>query len=295
MIRFLQTPGPIKKFVLGGILVVICGAMLVYLIPSGGNSSSGNSNAQFVATVDGNEISADDVRKTARQMAQQQAQRYGAQANMIMPFLIQQATQQAADQLVTRQVLLDQAERLGLRVTPNEIQDDLQHGRYAATFFPGGNFIGQTEYEDMLYRANFTPALFEDSVGKDIVIGKLQALVSGAASVSDSEVRKEFNKENTKVKFEYAVVKQDDLRKGIHPTDAELKAFYDSHKSTYANSIPEKRKIKYAVIDLSKLRGTLEVSRRSARRTPRARSPTAARRGARAPRASREPRAASPR
>jgi peptidyl-prolyl cis-trans isomerase D len=261
MIRFLQTPGPIKKIVLGGMLVVICIAMLVYLIPSSGNSSSGNPNVRLVATVEGSDITTDEVRKTARQMAQQQAARYGAQASMLMPFLIQQATQQAADQLITRQVLISQAEHLGLRVTPKEVQDDLQHGRYAATFFPGGNFIGETEYEDMLSRANLTPAAFEDSVGKDILVGKLQALVAGGAAVSDSEVRKEFAKENAKVKFNYAVLKQDDLRKGLHPTDAELKAFYESHKATYANSVPEKRKINYAVLELSKVRGTVQVSR----------------------------------
>ena len=159
MIRFLQTPGPIKKIVLGGMLIVICIAMLVYLIPSG-NGTSGNSSVQTVATVEGSDITATEVRNTARQMAQQQAARYGAQASMIMPFLMQQATQQAADQLISKQILLGQAQHLGLRVTPKEIQDELQHGRYAATFFPGGNFIGESEYNEMLTRADLTPALF---------------------------------------------------------------------------------------------------------------------------------------
>ena len=36
MIRFLQTPGPIKKIVLGGILLVICVMMVITLIPGGG-------------------------------------------------------------------------------------------------------------------------------------------------------------------------------------------------------------------------------------------------------------------
>src|SRR6476660_8684681 len=35
MIRFLQTPGPIKKIVLGGLLTVICAAMAITLIPGG--------------------------------------------------------------------------------------------------------------------------------------------------------------------------------------------------------------------------------------------------------------------
>ena len=97
----------------------------------------------------------------------------------------------------------------------------------------------------MLQQHNLTPATFEDSVGKEILISKLQALITGSASVSDAAIRQEFDKQNTKVKFEYAVLNQDDIKKGLHPTTEELKAFYDSHQKNYANSIPEKRKVKY--------------------------------------------------
>ena len=182
-------------------------------------------------------------------------------ASKIMPFLIQQATTRAVDQLITRQALLSEAGRMGLRVTPEEVKDELQHGRYAATFFPGGNFIGEQEYENMLAQANLTPAKFEEAVGNDILLTKLQALISGSASVSESEIRDEFIKQNSKVKFDYAVLKQDDLRKGLHPTDDELKAFYESHKASYANSIPEKRKVKYAVIETSKPRPASRLRR----------------------------------
>jgi peptidyl-prolyl cis-trans isomerase D len=257
MIRFLQTPGPIKKYVLGGILVIISLAMLVYLIPSGGNQSFGNPNAHILAKVDGNDVSADEVRDTARQMLQQQMPQ-GSRANMgmLLPFF----AQRAAEQLIMRQALLSEARRMGLRVHPDEVRDELQHGRYAATFFPGGNFIGEQEYEDMLYRANLTPTKFEAQVGDDIILSKLQALISGSATVSEAEIRDQFIKQNSKVKFNYAVLKQDDIKKGLHPTDEELKAYYDSHKASYANSIPEKRKIKYAVIDITKLEAGIQVT-----------------------------------
>ena len=68
-----------------------------------------------------------------------------------------------------------QAEHLGLRVTPQRFKDELQHGRYAATFFPNGTFIGRVEYENMLQNAGLTPAMFEESIGKDILLTKLQA------------------------------------------------------------------------------------------------------------------------
>jgi peptidyl-prolyl cis-trans isomerase D len=261
MIRFLQTQGPTKKIILSGILLVICGAMVITFIPGGLTSElTGTPGKGVVAKVDGGDISADEIRQTARQMAQQDAQRYGEMATKIMPFLIQQETMRAVDQMINRQALLSEAGRMGLRVTPNEVKDELQHGRYAATFFPGGNFIGQVEYEDMLQRANLTPTKFEESVGNDILLTKLQALISGSASVNDAETHDQFIKQNSKVKFDYAVLKQDDLRKGLHPTDQELKAFYESHKGSYTNSVPEKRKVKYAVVDTGKAEADVQVT-----------------------------------
>ena len=258
MIRFLQTPGPTKKIVLGGLLLIICAATVITLIPGGlGSDLMGQPRKGVVAKVEGGDVTADQVRLTARQMLQQQMQgRDSANMGMLLPFF----AQRAAEQLITRQALMAQAAHLGLQVTKPEILDELQHGRYAATFFPGGNYIGKTEYEDMLQRAGLTPEIFEESVGKDILLTKLQALIAGSATVSDAEIRQQFVKQNTKVKFDYAVLKQDDLKKGLHPADAELKAYYESHKQQYTNSIPEKRKVKYAVIDTSKLESGVQVT-----------------------------------
>jgi peptidyl-prolyl cis-trans isomerase D len=259
MIRFLQQSGQATKYVLGGLLLLICASMVITLIPGGlgGEVFGGTPGKGIVAKVNGEDITADEVRRTAREMLQQQMpQGSNANLSMLLPFF----TQRAAEQLITRQALLTEADRMGLRVSPEEIRDELVHGRYAATFFPGGKFIGQTEYEDMLARANLTSAKFEEAVGHDIMLSKLQALISGSANVSDAEIHQQFVKQNTKVKFQYAVLKQDDIKKGLHPTTEELKAYYDSHKASYANSIPEKRQVKYAVIDVNKLEAAVQVT-----------------------------------
>ncbi len=258
MIRFLQKSGQTTKYVLGGLLLIICASMVITLIPGGlgGEVFGGAPGKGIVAKVDGGDITADEVRQTARQMLQQQMPQGGANMAMLLPFF----AQRAAEQLITRQALLSEAGRMGLRVNPEEVKDELQHGRYAATFFPGGNFIGQQEYEDTLQRADLTAPKFEQAVADDILLTKLQALISGSAGVSETEIHEQFVKQNTKVKFDYAVLKQDDIKKGLHPTDVELKAYYDSHKASYANSIPEKRKVKYAVIDVNKAEASVQVT-----------------------------------
>lgn len=259
MIRFLQTPGPALKIMLGGILLIICGSMVITLIPGGIGSSFGfgDPGKGVIATVEGYDIPSMEVQRQARQMVRRQFPRGGAQASALLPFF----ASRAADNLINEQLALAEATRLGLRATGEELRDELQHGRYAPVFFPGGSFIGQEAYEQRLQQAELTPKEFEEGVKNEILLTKLQNLIAGGASVTDAEVRQEFERRNTKVKFDYAVIRRDDILKGIHPTEQELKAFYERNKPAYNNSIPEKRKVKYVLLGISRIQAEIQVSR----------------------------------
>jgi peptidyl-prolyl cis-trans isomerase D len=258
MIRFLQTPGPIKKIVLGGLLTIISVFMVITLVPGFGSTDFFGSapTRGIVAKVGGADITSQEVQRQAREMVRQQFPRGGAQASMLLPFF----ASQAAQQLIQRQALIAEAEHLGLRATDEAVREELQHGRYSGTFFPGGNFIGEAAYEELLQQHDLTVTQFERSVKEDILIDKLRNLIAGGAMVTDAEIRDKFEKDNTKVKFDYAVLRKDDILKELHPTDTELKAFYDRNKASYNNSIPEKRKIKYVLIDTAKLQSEAQVS-----------------------------------
>jgi peptidyl-prolyl cis-trans isomerase D len=259
MIRFLQTPGPIKKIILGGLLTIISLFMVITLVPGIGSTDflSGSAPARgVVAKVAGTDITSQEVQRQAREMVRQQFPRGGAQASMLLPFF----ASQAAQQLIQRQAIIAEADRLGLHATDEDVRDELQHGRYSGTFFPGGNFIGQVAYEELLQQHDLTVTQFERGVKEDILIDKLRSLIAGSATVTDAEVRQKFEKENAKVKFDYAVLRKDDILKALHPTDTELKAYYDRNKATYNNSTPEKRKIKYVLIETAKLKGEMQVS-----------------------------------
>ena len=258
MIRFLQTPGPVKKVVLSGILLVFCGAMVITLIPGGlgSNLNLGAPGSGVIAKVGGADVTRAEVVRQAQMMVKQQFPRGNANLAQFLPFF---ATQ-AAERLITQKALLVEAERMGLRVTDEELADELQHGQYGSVFFPGGTFIGKDRYEDMLQQANLTIPQFEQGMKDDIMLRKLRSLVAGSASVSEREIRQEFEKRNAKVKFEYAVISQTDVQKSIKPTEAELKAFYERNKAAYANSVPEKRKLAYVVVDSAKVAAATPVS-----------------------------------
>jgi len=231
-------------------LLIICGGMIITLIPGGLGSSFGVGAPPrgVIATVGDQEVTVPEVQREARLMIRQQFPKGGEQAAMLMPFF----AGQAAEQLISEKALVAEARRMGLRVSDEELRDELQHGPLASMLFPDGKFVGQEEYENFAQRADLTIPQFENLEKEYILIRKLRALVSGSAFVSEPEIRAEFDRRNTKVKFDYAVLTQADILKGLHPTEQELKAFYDRNKTTYNNSIPEKRQIKYAIVETAK-------------------------------------------
>jgi peptidyl-prolyl cis-trans isomerase D len=258
MIRFLQTPGPTKKIILSSLLLIICGGMVITLIPGGlGSDLMGQPSRGVIAKVAGQDITTLQVQERARAMAQQQI---GPQAQQMMGQLLPLFIPRAVESLVSAKAVIAEAERMGLQATDADVRDELEHGRYSAALFPGGKFIGQEAYENLLSQNNLTVTAFEQDVKNDILQQKLVTIVSGSAVVSPADVKVEFTKRNTKVKFEYAVLSQDDIRKGLHPTEDELKAYYTRNKGSYANSIPEKRKVEYVMLDKSRLMSEAQVS-----------------------------------
>jgi peptidyl-prolyl cis-trans isomerase D len=259
MIRFLQTDNRITK----ALLVVIIGAasvsMCVYLIPGlmAGGSTSADTFAvvyphwysKYLAT--GDEVSQVKVEQAARQQLQQRNPQY-ADNPMILNFFETQVGQQ----LVQKQVLLQEAEKLGIRATEDDISQYLRTGPTGEVLFPGGKFIGKEQYQALIaQRLNMSITDFEESVKTDIIVRRLQALITAGATVSDQEVREAYRKQSVKIKFDYAVISSDDLRKSINPSDGDLEAFFKKNAARYASAVPEQRKITYFAFTPNQLPG----------------------------------------
>jgi peptidyl-prolyl cis-trans isomerase D len=255
MIRFLQTPTRTKKIVLGGLLVVICILMVITLIPGIGLSDFSGSSRGTIATVSGEDVLSSDVQLMARNMGRRQFPQ-GVPEMMQAYFM-----QNAANNLILQKALEAEAHHMGLWVSDVELRDTLQHGQFGQIFFPGGNFVGQDQYADLVSSDfGMSVAQFEQAVKTQILINKIESAVTSGVSVSDDEIKQEFRKQNAKVKVDYAVVTANDLKSKINPTDAELKAYYDQSKARYQNSIPEKRKAKYVLLDTSRIADQLKAA-----------------------------------
>ena len=247
-----------KKIVLGGLLLVICVMMVITLVPGGlfGDYFGRDlSTAGVIAKVGTEDITLQEVSQRARMIGRQQFR--GNVPPSIMPYLLQRA----ADGMIMQGALAYEADRMGLGVSDKELVDHLHQGQFGQLFFPGGNFIGQQQYEDFVQNQfGLSVAQFEKELKDQIAQQKLLSAVSAAATVSDKEIEEQVKKQDTKVKFDYAVLTLDDVKKQIKVTDVELKAFYDQNKQQYVNSIPEKRKARYILIDTARLADSIPVT-----------------------------------
>jgi peptidyl-prolyl cis-trans isomerase D len=256
MIRFLQQDSRITKFIFIGLISVVAILMVITLVPGifqdagvGGNNfatvhSDGLFGRYFGPTTD---VPTTEVQQVAQRMQQQQHY-----PDFILPFLVQRAGQA----LVQRAVLMQEAGRLGMTVTDADVRNELTHGPFAPILFPDGKFIGEDRYDDFVQNNfNMSREDFETQLKEEILINRLEALITGGLTVAPQDVRAAYLKQATKVKFEYAVLSAADLRKQINPSDAELKAFFQQNAARYAHAVPETRKVQYVSFSLNQVPG----------------------------------------
>ena len=255
MIRFLQKDNKFVKAILTVGIGAFIISMVIYLIPGifTDASQAGDTYATVYPhwysryTFTGEKIPMVRVQELAEQQLQRQRL-----PEFALPYMIQQAGQR----LILQKLLIAQASSLGIHAGDEDVRNFLRN-QLSEYFFPNGQFVGEDKYRQIVSQltGGLSTADFEKEIHDDIVIRRLQQFVTAGVSVSDSEIRDQYRKQNIKIKFDYAVISSDDLRKTIKPTDADLQAYFTKNAPRYASAIPEQRKITYFAFTADQIPG----------------------------------------
>jgi len=260
MIRLLQQDSRIMKIIFAVIIGLAAITMVITLVPGIFDNTGGANDATTYATVkepgafgrvfgEATPIKTTEVNQIAARQLQQQHL-----PDALLPYLLPRAGQI----LVQRAILKHEADRMNLQVSDEDLRRELQTGPFAQYLFPNGKYIGDDAYINFVSTAfgnQLSRSEFESQVKSDMELNRLQALITGGVTVSDEAVREAYKKDGTKVKFDYAVISADDVRKGINPSDADLQAFFKSNTARYATAVPETRKVQYVAFDATNLPG----------------------------------------
>jgi peptidyl-prolyl cis-trans isomerase D len=235
--------------------LVVLSFILLYL-PNRRLKGEPVGSKEVAATVDGREITVDRFRRVY--MRQIQAYRNAAGGNMDERLLKQLGIDQRILQgLIEEEASLAEAEKLGIKASDQEVIARIQS---LPDFEENGRFIGETRYRQMLQGANppLRPDEFEEQIRRAIIMEKLQGVLTDWITVTDQDVDAEFKRRNEKVKLAVVNFPADKFREATTATDAELSAWFEAHKNDY--KVPEKRKVKYALINTQVMRDQQKVS-----------------------------------
>jgi peptidyl-prolyl cis-trans isomerase D len=236
-------------------LALVVLTFVVFYIPDFISPSAGAAPSEVLADVEGEEITVRDFQR--RYSAQLQAYRnaYGSQ---LSEQLLRQLgiEQQILQQMVDEEAMVAEARRQRLTVSDVEVRERILA---IPAFQENGQFIGEQRYRQMLQRNNppLTTTDFEDNLRRALVIEKLRNAVTGWMTVADTDVAEEFRRRNEKVKLDVVPLTPDAFKSQVAVTDADLNAHFEKNKESYR--IAEKRRIRYALVDVDRVRQQVTV------------------------------------
>jgi peptidyl-prolyl cis-trans isomerase D len=249
-----------KNWLKWSLAIVVVAFILLYIpnfLRNGiGRGVVGAGTHDVVASVDGRNITVGQFRRIYQQQMQAYRRAYGG--NIDERLLKQMGIdRRILQQLIDEEAGLAEARRLGISTSDEEVR-----ARILAlpAFQENGQFIGDARYRQLLQMSDppRRATEFEEEVRRSLTLSKLQGAITDWMTVSDADVTSEFKRRNEKVKLAVVSFPADKFLAETSATDAEIAQQFEQHKADYR--IPEKRKVKYALLDVQAIRNRTQVS-----------------------------------
>ncbi|MCD4805655.1 MAG: SurA N-terminal domain-containing protein [Desulfobacterales bacterium] len=220
MLRFLRQSATswLIKMILGAIVIVF-----VFW----GVGSFRSQRKDRVALVNGETITSKEYGEAYNNIIERLRQRLGNNLNDDMIKMLD-VKSQALDMLIDKKLMFQEATKLNLRVTNDELADTI---RQIKAFQTNGNFDNQI-YKNVLNQNRLTPEEFEFIQKESIIIEKIRSFILSNVKVSEQEAIEWFKWENTSVNVDFVLFepgRYDD----INPTSDEISSFFENHKESY--------------------------------------------------------------
>ena len=240
-------------------LALVVLTFIAFYIPSFLDTTStsvGASASDVVATVNGKDIRGLDFQRRYQSQIQAYQQQYGGSIN---EQLLRQlgVDQQILQQMVDEQAALAEAERQGIRVSDEELAQQIFS---IPALQENGRFIGEQRYEQLLasQQPPMTKGDFEENLRRSMMIEKLRSALTDWMALADADVEREYKNRNEKVKLQVVALTADKFRDKVNVSDADVSRIYGAHTAEYRKG--EQRKIRYLLIDRDQMRSRVTIT-----------------------------------
>ena len=229
--------GTMRKHATSWLIKVACFAIVIVFIFWGGYSYT-EKKASRVAVVNGSYIGLREYQSMYNNLLEQMRRQFGKQFSSELVEALN-LKGQALDRLINRRLILTEAGMLKFDVSREELQNAIVS--YPA-FQTNGRF-DPLRYQQALRYARLTPQEFEASQREDLLINKVEQLVTRGTKVLESEMLSFFHHTRDRVNLAYVQIEPQDFKNQVRVDEEAVRDYFDKHRENYR--LADKRNIIY--------------------------------------------------
>jgi peptidyl-prolyl cis-trans isomerase D len=250
------------------VIWVLFGIVIVVFIINFGPQSQGTTCEQmdkeegYAAKVGGQTITSNDFRYGFMLMGGGQKNPKAAQQERLKETVM--------DMLIERELLVETADKLGIVVSEEEVEDEIAESRLtllgAQRVFPRLQKDGKFNYESfkmfVQFELGMTPKAFLAQQRKELLAARVRNVLREGVNVSDDEVKNEFVRKNRQLSLESMRFVPRRFDAEVAPTEEEIAAYaakneaklkevYEQKKFLYEKAPPQ-RKLRQILIKVAR-------------------------------------------
>ncbi len=242
------------------ILIAIVAVFILFIfVDWGAGGAGGGANTDqraYAARVNGETISSREFDRALYYTEKNYEQMY---RQPLSPEMIAQMglSKSVLDSLVDQHLLLQQAKRLHLGASPEEIRQKILE---IPTLNPDGKFVGQELYTRYVtgMMGFQSPAEFEEELAREITLTKMESALQSSVVVSPSSADAEYRRVSESARIKYVLYPASRELANVTVTPAEVQQYYTAHQAQYTHG--EQRAAKYLIADYARLRAQFNPS-----------------------------------
>lgn len=243
----------LKWILLAIVAAFIIGFVYVDMGLGGANRNPQQDVRAYAARVNGETISFREYERALYYTEKNYEQMYG---RALSPDMLAQMglPKQVLDSLVDQHLLLQQAARLHLAASPEEVRAKILQ---IPVLNQNGKFVGEEMYVRYITGSlgYSSPSEFEEELSREITLTKMESALSNSLVISPKAAEAEYRRVSENARIKYALLPIARVAATVTVTPAEIDQYYTQNQSKYTHG--EQRAIKYLVADTSRIRSQI--------------------------------------
>jgi peptidyl-prolyl cis-trans isomerase D len=248
MFDFFRSRDKGARYLLGALLSLVAISLVITLIPGYG-SGGGYAPGSIVAEIGKEVITTDQVRVLVNELTRERR---------IPPEMAAVYIPQLVDQMIMERAVAYQADRMGIKVSDDDVVAAIQLSMAQTGFFQDGKLVAREQFEAYLAQQGKTINDLMNDMRKQLLLKQLQNLPLESIFVSPQEVEAEAARRTERATIQYFGFNPEKFRSQVTVTPQDLQTYFETNKAVYR--IPPKRSFGLVVVDEERVGQTLTVS-----------------------------------